>query len=254
MIVRWFAICAFLTLIAACEIMPSQRVSLAGEMEMALSLEEIAPGIYVHKSYEVVPPWGPIMAQGLVVDTDDGVLLVDTAWTIDQTRSLLTLINNKLGTLPRFAVITHAHNDKLGGIDVLHDENIPTLAHPLVIEAAIARGYTPPKTSITDNAAFQNITKYDTIIFAYPGYGHDIGNSALYVSSADVLYGGCLIRPGNSINLGFTGDGDIKGWANAAQALKDRFTDVKIVVPSHGAPGGPGLLDHTIALAERTGR
>jgi hypothetical protein len=39
------------------------------------------------------------------------------------------------------------------------------------------------------------------------------------------------------------------GPAAAVAKVKARYPDARVVVPSHGVPGGAELLDHTIALA-----
>lgn len=86
--------------------------------------------------------------------------------------------------------------------------------------------------------------------FFYPGPGHTRDNIVVYYAPAKVLFGGCLIRPGGSDNLGNTADGDVAGWADAVRRVAAQFPEAEIVIPSHGPPGGRELLDHTIALAE----
>ena len=57
--------------------------------------------------------------------------------------------------------------------------------------------------------------------------------------------------PGNSKSLGNTADAHLAQWANSVALVRDKYGDrVDIVVPSHGAPEGPELLDHTIQLVE----
>ena len=85
----------------------------------------------------------------------------------------------------------------------------------------------------------------------YGGPGHTLDNIVVYVPSARVLYTGCLVRPGESGSLGNTNDADIDKWAESVARVRDRYQGrVDVVVPSHGPPGGPELLDHTIELVE----
>ena len=84
----------------------------------------------------------------------------------------------------------------------------------------------------------------------YPGPGHTRDNIVVYYPDAKVLFGGCLIRPGGSDNLGNTADADVVHWAEAVRNVAAAFPDAEIVIPSHGPMGGRELLDHTIALAE----
>ncbi|MHA7872001.1 MAG: MBL fold metallo-hydrolase, partial [Hyphococcus sp.] len=84
----------------------------------------------------------------------------------------------------------------------------------------------------------------------HPGPGHTRDNIVVYYEPAKVLFGGCLIRPDGSTNLGNTADGDVGNWANAVRNVAKQFPDAEIVIPSHGPMGRRALLDHTIALAE----
>ena len=65
-----------------------------------------------------------------------------------------------------------------------------------------------------------------------------------------MLFGGCLIRPGDATDMGNTADGDVDHWAQAVRNVAEAFPDAEIVIPSHGPKGGRDLLDHTIDLAE----
>lgn len=65
------------------------------------SLEKIAAGVWIHKSYERIEPLGPILSQGMVVKTDAGVFLIDTAWNDADTEELLALVKAETGERPR---------------------------------------------------------------------------------------------------------------------------------------------------------
>ena len=84
----------------------------------------------------------------------------------------------------------------------------------------------------------------------YPGAGHTPDNVVVAVPRAGILFGGCLIRPAGAQNLGNTTDADVAAWADSVRAAAARYPAARLVVPSHGVPGGRGLLDHTIALAD----
>ena len=219
----------------------------------APSLEKIAEGVWVHKSYRDVAPWGPILSQGMVVKTEGGVALVDTAWTDEDTEFLLGLVRTTLGETPDIAVITHAHADKMGGMLALQKNGIGGRAHPLTNEDAPARGLRKTMFSILegrDREMLLGAEDEEGITVFYPGPGHTRDNIVVYYAPAKVLFGGCLIRPGASDNLGNTADGDIGHWAKAVRNVAAAFPDAEIVIPSHGPMGGRELLDHTIALAE----
>lgn len=224
----------------------------------APSLEKIAEGVWVHKTYENLPQIGSFLSQGLMIDTGGGVLLVDTAWTNHDTETLLVLIKNAAGEMPELAIVTHAHNDKMGGMQALIDAKIAARAHPLTNEDAPGRGLRPAPMTILGGKDFDTLfgesdgareVRGPVQVF-YPGAGHTRDNIVVYYAPAKVLFGGCLIRPANARNLGNTADADVTHWADAVRAVAARFPEAEIVIPSHGAMGGRELLDHTIAFAE----
>ncbi|MEZ5892437.1 MAG: subclass B1 metallo-beta-lactamase [Parvularculaceae bacterium] len=235
------------------------HAAFAGEHaeDQALSeptLEKIADGVWVHKSWNVIEPWGLVLSQGLVVKTEGGVVLVDTAWNDADTEKLLTLIKAETGALPTTAIVTHAHSDKMGGMGALKRHNIATSAHVFSNEDAPARGLLPADESLftDDKNSLLVIGAHSGFHYEafYPGPGHTRDNIVVYYAPAKVLFGGCLIRPGQSGDLGNTADGDVRHWAQAVKNVAEAFPDAEIVIPSHGAMGGRNLLDHTIALAE----
>jgi len=224
------------------------------------ALEKIADGVWIHKSYHDIEPWGPVLSQGMVIQTSAGVTLVDTAWTNEDTRRLLALIEQETGEAPDVAIVTHAHQDKMGGMDALIAAGIHTTAFILTNEDAPSRGLTPAVESLFESYGgaprairIDSTTHNDTqngLFWLHPGPGHTRDNIVVYYEPAKVLFGGCLIRPGGSNNLGNTADGDVANWADATRWVAEQFPDAEIVIPSHGPMGGRELLDHTIALAE----
>ena len=117
---KWIVSIICTALLCACTTRSDHKVSSSKLPEP--TLEKIADGVWIHKSYEIIEPWGPILSQGLVVQpyASADILLIDTAWTNADTENLIALIKSELGAIPATAIITHAHNDKMGGIETLH--------------------------------------------------------------------------------------------------------------------------------------
>ena len=217
-------------------------------------LEKIADNVWINKSYRVVEPWGPVLSQGMVVRTEGGIALIDTAWTDEETETLLSQIRKELGEGPDIAIVTHAHSDKMGGMKTLQENGIGGRAHPYTNEDAPARGLRRTMFSILDGKTREMLLGAEDeegVTVFYPGPGHTRDNIVVYYAPAKVLFGGCLIRPGASDDLGNTADGDVDHWAKAVRNVAEAFPDADIVIPSHGPMGGRELLDHTIALAEQ---
>ena len=178
----------------------------------------------------------------------DTLYLVDTAWTDEQTGVVLKWTEDNLSRPITSAVVTHAHKDKMGGVAALHEANVSTYAHPLTNRDAGKRDLEPARNDLVFDADRATLADGAIEIF-YPGAGHTIANVVVYVRDARVLFGGCLIRPGESRTMGNTDDADIAHWDEAVVAVEAGYPDARIIVPSHGPPGGRELLRHTIDLA-----
>jgi glyoxylase-like metal-dependent hydrolase (beta-lactamase superfamily II) len=182
----------------------------------------------------------------LIVRVDDGLLLVDTAWNDDQTEKIIKWAEDELKLPIKYLVVTHAHDDKMGGVAALNKRGTPTYALQLTNEAAKTRDLvlTSEMLALKEGEA----TRIGGVEVFYPGGGHTEDNVVVFVKDANVLFGGCLIRPGTSQSLGNTADANIDHWDMAVERLKRRYGTATHVVPSHGPPAGAELLEHTIAL------
>jgi metallo-beta-lactamase class B len=220
----------------------SGEASLYGPVEFG----ELADGVWLHTSYKSLPGVGPFPSNGLIVRTGDALLLVDTAWNDEQTEEIIEWARHTLGMPIEYAVITHAHDDKMGGVGALNRRGIRTLALHLTNAAARTRGLVPTNETLTLPKG--EATRIGGVEVFYPGGGHTEDNVVVYVEDVEVLFGGCLIRPDASESLGNTADANVEHWDVAVESLQRRYGEARHVVPSHGPPGGAGLLAHTIAL------
>lgn len=224
------------------------------EPKQDVSVEPLADQVWLHTSYKTLPDIGPFRSNGLIVQTPDGVYLIDTAWDDRQTEVLLRWAREHLRAPIEYAIVTHAHDDKMGGVAALHRAGVETFAFAKTNEAAPGRGLVPTKRSLPFGAGVEALPGGALEAF-YPGAGHTVDNIVVYVKPAAVLFGGCLVRPSESSGLGNTTDADLGHWDAAVAAVKARYSDARIVVPSHGAPGTPAMLDHTISIvAEQRAR
>ncbi|MBB6523829.1 subclass B1 metallo-beta-lactamase [Pseudoteredinibacter isoporae] len=215
-----------------------------------IEFTRLSDRVWMHTSYKTVGKWGRVPANGLIVLGEERVTLVDTAWDNEQTEFILEWTQNKLKRDITHAVFTHAHSDKMGGVAALHKHNVQTWASALSNKLAPSHDLEPAKFELAFNA--QNLSEdLSPFVVLYPGAGHTHDNIVVYLPAEKIIYGGCLIRPGNSISLGNTRDGDVLAWANTVETVADNFPDAKQVIPTHGAPGSRKLLSHTIDLAHK---
>jgi metallo-beta-lactamase class B len=210
-------------------------------------------------------PGEPIAANSLVFITADGTaVLADTPWTPEATRELLDWVVARTGRLPAFATIGHYHLDASGGIAALREAGVPVVASSeaarLLAERApsmqeeLARqhgdafgGWRIPPPDRTFHPASGYVTRVGGtgVEVIFPGAAHSPDNVVTWFPEARLLFGGCMIKGGDS--LGYLGDADLASYAGAVERLITLAP--RIVVPGHGDRTDPGQLEHTRDLA-----
>lgn len=213
--------------------------------------EKLADNVWMHTSYIDLPEWGLIPSNGLVIVDGEHATLIDTGWNDKQTETILTWAENDLARAINRAVFTHAHADKMGGVGAVRQRGIATYAHPLSNQIALGKELVPAEFNLSfDLAGLAN--DFGPMSVFYPGPGHTEDNIVVVVESAQIIFGGCLIRPAGAKSLGNTDDAFLQQWAGSVQAIAKTYPDAKVVVPSHGPPAGFELLEQTVNLARKT--
>ncbi len=223
--------------------------SAASEPTTELTLTRLSDGVWLHTSTRALEGYGPFPSHGLVIEHADGVLLVDTGWGMTATEVLLERIEQRLGRRPSAAIITDFHEDRAGGAAVLERAGIEVwtsegIARRLHAEAESASFET------FDGSHFAGTLGGVPLEVSHPGPGHSPENLVVWIPEHQLLFGGCLIRPWESRSLGNQADADLEAWGPSLRAVRDRYGTATTVVPSHGAPGGSALVDHSIALVD----
>ncbi len=172
-------------------------------------------------------------ANGLVV----GPLLIDTAWTAAQTEQLYAQAH------VRDVLVTHAHEDRVAGLDVLAKHGVVSYGLPRTQHEAKAHQRPAPAHVLAEEGTL------DGVIYFFPGAAHAPDNLVVYIPAQRVLFGGCMVRALDA-GLGPLGEADLKSWQLAIQRVSEKFPDATLIVPGHGEPGGRELLAHTRALVD----
>src|SRR5437899_6474934 len=104
----------------------------AGEVHLGPDLEVrwLRPAHWLHVSRDAQG----IPANGMLVRTARGLVLVDTGWSADQTERLLAWSRSALGGRVREAIVTHSHNDRTGGLAAFVRHHIPVVALDLTAD------------------------------------------------------------------------------------------------------------------------
>jgi len=228
---------------------PAQDALLAMlQADYPVTLSKIADGVWVHTTNYNLPGQNPIPVNGLVVLDGDDVILVDGAWGELATLSLVEKIKEKTGKMPTKMIVTNHESDRTAGVDAAEWQGLQVFTHPDTPRLAAAAGYSAPDTSVAALKAPKARTKVGALEVAFPGPGVTPDNLVVYVPSANILYGGDLVRAAGAKTLGNTSNADLEKWAESLQWIKATYPDTKVVVPGHGQGANITLLDATYSL------
>ena len=136
--------------------------------------------------------------------------------------------------------MTHAHQDKMGGMDALHAAGIATYANALSNQLAPQEGMVAAQHSLTfaANGWVEPATapNFGPLKVFYPGPGHTSDNITVGIDGTDIAFGGCLIKDSKAKSLGNLGDADTEHYAASARAFGAAFPKASMIVMSHSAP------------------
>jgi len=212
-----------------------------------LVVRELQPGIWLHRSWNDDPAGERTASNGLVVREDGGLVIVDTPWGNPPTAALLDWIARELKERVLRVIVTHSHEDRMGGARVVRERAIPLLASPRTVELAAARSreHLPMALAGLDEGKAVPVGALEVF---NPGPAHAPDNVVVWLPAQRLLFGGCAVKSADATALGFTGDADLERWPEAIRRVKQRYPESVVVVPGHGDPGGLALLDRTRTL------
>lgn len=220
--------------------------------DKTILLTKLNDKVWAHTSYN---EWNGTIYDhnGLVVSTSEGAVLIDTAWdtagNYRKTEELLNMIERHLKKKVDLALITHAHDDSIGGIEALLNQGIDVRSTLLTAKLAKEYGYPSPNPTLDANPVME---VGDTVVEAfYPGEGHSQDNITVWLPQYKILFGGCFIKSLDATDLGNLSDANVEQWDDSVKKVIKKYPQVKTVVPGHGNWGDKRLLFHTIDLIKQ---
>jgi len=209
-------------------------------------IEEIADNVWRHVSSKNVPNFGLIPSNGIIARFGVDVLLIDSAWDDEQTKLILDWIEKELKAQPSVAVITHAHDDRIGGIHEIHSRGVRTLSSRLTAELAKQQGLEVPQQTFEEKLTLSLGGR--EVLVHYPGPGHTRDNIVVWLPDQKILVGGCLVKSAHAKSIGNTKDADLAQWPTTIKKVQQEFPQAKIVVPGHDDLSGMEALTRTLEL------
>lgn len=215
--------------------------------EMKFEVKPLTDGVWLHTSWQTVATWGLVPSNGLIVREGDHVVVVDTAWGAEPSRALLAWIDRELKLPVARLIVTHFHDDRLGGWEVFAERGVRIVASEQTLALA----------KVTPTAAFETYRlspgekrASGTLEIFYPGPAHAPDNVVVWIPGVKLLAGGCAVRAAASGGLGNLSDASVPDWSASIARVQAAYPEAKLVLPGHGSTGGPELLTHTRELAE----
>ena len=214
---------------------------------LKVKITPLAEDVYVHTSFKMLGG-APFPSNGLIINTSEGVVLIDTGWGEKPTKEILVWIKTNLRKPVTYCIVTHSHDDRLGGIAVLRKRNIRVLSTRPTATKAIMAGFPSPEGILPADTTLKfGKTEIRTY---FPGPGHSRENIAVWLPEKKVLFGGCLVKSRQASDLGNIADADLNYWPTAIRRLKAVFSDAEIVVPGHQSWESTSALQHTLDLLD----
>ena len=208
----------------------------------------VGENLWVHRSYYSLGSQR-LHANGMIMIGPDRITIIDAPWTPTAAYDLLDWLDANHPGKSKRLVITHAHDDRMGSIDVFTDRMIPVYSQRNTAQLARKQGWTAPNFLFEDNLPLRSGEQ--AIELYYPGPAHTVDNVIVWFPDAKVLFAGCMVKSQHAASLGFVGDADKAAWPLALQRALARYPEANQVIPGHGLPGDTGLLTHTLELLER---
>src|SRR5690554_555062 len=235
----------FLLFLTSCSSFQKKHSSKIVYQSKNLIITQITPNIFQHTSFLHSDSFGNVPCNGMIVYDSNEMAVFDTPANDVSSRELIKWMRNSLDGEITVVIPTHFHDDCIGGLNVFHEHNIPSMVYFKTI--AIAK----EKQLLVPQERFGNHLKLtvgkERILINFFGEGHTKDNIVAYVLAKKLLFGGCLIKELNA-GKGNLEDANEQDWAQTVQLIKDTYPDIKKVIPGHGTVGNQQLLDYTINL------
>lgn len=224
------------------EILKDKNIIEISNKDGSVKLTKINDEVWVHTTYTIIDGYS-VPANGLLINSRNGLYLIDATWNDQLANELLTLIGKNFHKHVKKAIITHHKVDRVGGIQALLDAKIPIETTSFIAKMCKDAGYPQIKPTL-DRFPVQKLGK--TIIETYyPGEAHTRDNIVIWLPQYKILFGDMIFALEQE-NVGIIDKANMSAWPYTIQNLINKYPDAKVVIPGHKNWGDFSLLSHTI--------
>ncbi|MGX2041305.1 quinoprotein relay system zinc metallohydrolase 2 [Methylocaldum sp. MU1018] len=212
-----------------------------------LSLQQVAPGIYVHQGTHELPDRhnrGEIANIGFIVG-QNCVAVIDTGGSPEQGYALKSAIKSITTTPICYVINTHVHPDHIYGNIAFKQPGISFIGHHKLAEAMTMRApfyqekaerdlgfslraenFVPPDHSVRDTLVLELGAR--TLLLKAHKTSHTDSDLSIYDPQTKTLWLADLLFMGHLPVV----DGSLNGWLATLEQLKP--VDAKLAIPGHG--------------------
>jgi len=199
----------------------------------------VAPGLWVHTTTHRYPNGTLVPSNGMLLESGEQSILIDTGSEEGHTSALLGWAQRTLGKPVARVIVTHAHDDRTGGIGVLLERHIPVFGLPATRRLMVAAHRPAPEAiPVLEKRLWHDPAGFDVF---FPGAGHAPDNVVVYFLHPRILFGGCLIKSATATTLGNVADADRSAWPGSIRRVAQTFSPPRLVIPGHGRAGGNAI-------------
>ncbi|MBL7810090.1 MAG: BlaB/IND/MUS family subclass B1 metallo-beta-lactamase [Saprospiraceae bacterium] len=193
-----------------------------------------------------------VMANGMYLVTNSGVVMFDTPWDTTQFQPLLDSIQARHRQKVTMALATHWHDDKTAGLEYYRQQGIRTYTTIQTDVFSKKNGHKRAAFLLAGDTVFR-VGQY-TFETYYPGEGHTADNIVVWFGKEKILYAGCLVKGVDAKNLGYLGDANVLEYANTLKRVQQKFRKPNYIIIAHSDWKNKRSLKHSIRLAEKLRR
>jgi metallo-beta-lactamase class B len=213
-----------------------------------LSISHLTGDFYICTTYGFYKG-SPVPANSMYLVTSIGVVLFDTPWDSTQFQPLLDSIKVKHGKNVILCIATHFHEDRTAGLEFYKQKGISTYTTELTDKMSKKRNEKRAEFLIQNDTLF-SVGQYIFQTY-YAGQGHSPDNIVIWFEKDKILYGGCLVKSTEAVDLGNLSDGNIEAWATTIKNIQRKFKNPNYVIPGHLDWHSKESLTHTLNLIQQ---
>lgn len=212
-----------------------------------LIIKKLSNHVYMHISFLETDEYGKVSCNGMLVVNKNEAVIFDTPTSDQSAEELINYVTGELHSKIKAVVPTHFHKDCVAGLQAFYSTPIPVYAFKKTIQL-MKENKNPLYIGII---GFEGVLVLDVggkkVFATFFGEGHTQDNIIAYFPSEKAIFGGCLIKAMDA-EKGNLEDANVAEWPKTVSKLREKYPNIKIVIPGHGNAGGAELFDYTINL------